>query len=37
VLRHAPRALRARTDAALLERILRNLIENALRYTAKGR
>ena len=36
VLRHAPRALRARTDAALLERILRNLIENALRYTAKG-
>ena len=36
VLRHAPRAVRARTDAALLERILRNLIENALRYTAKG-
>jgi PAS domain S-box-containing protein len=36
VLRHAPRALRARTDVALLERILRNLIENALRYTAKG-
>jgi PAS domain S-box-containing protein len=36
VLRVAPRALRARTDAALLERILRNLIENALRYTAEG-
>ena len=36
VLRFAPRALRAHTDAALLERILRNLIENALRYTAKG-
>ena len=30
------RALRAHTDGALLERILRNLIENALRYTAKG-
>jgi CheY-like chemotaxis protein len=28
--------LRARTDAALLERILRNLIENALRYTVQG-
>jgi CheY-like chemotaxis protein/two-component sensor histidine kinase len=36
VLRHAPRALRARTDVLLLERILRNLIENALRYTATG-
>ena len=35
-LRHAPRALRARTDVVLLERILRNLIENALRYTVKG-
>lgn len=35
-LRHVARALRARTDAALLERILRNLIENALRYTARG-
>ena len=34
--RNSPRALRARTDVALLERILRNLIENALRYTAKG-
>ena len=28
--------MRAFTDVALLERILRNLIENALRYTAKG-
>ena len=36
VLRHAPRVLQARTDVALLERILRNLIENALRYTSKG-
>lgn len=36
VLRQAPGALRARADAALLERILRNLIENALRYTVKG-
>ena len=38
-LRRAPRAaraLRARTDGGLMERILRNLIENALRYTAKG-
>ena len=31
-----PRAFHARTDAALLERILRNLLENALRYTEKG-
>ncbi len=30
------RRLRARTDAILLERILRNLIENALRYTKSG-
>ena len=36
VLRVAPRDLHASTDTALLERILRNLIENALRYTAKG-
>jgi len=36
VMRFAPRAFRASTDAAMLERILRNLIENALRYTARG-
>ena len=36
VLRFTPRTFRASTDAALLERIVRNLIENALRYTAKG-
>jgi anti-sigma regulatory factor (Ser/Thr protein kinase) len=36
VLRCASRALRASTDAALLERMLRNLIENALRYTERG-
>jgi len=35
-LRHATRALRAHTDGALLERILRNLIENALRFTEEG-
>jgi PAS domain S-box-containing protein len=35
-LRHVSPALRARTDAVLMERILRNLIENALRYTEKG-
>jgi PAS domain S-box-containing protein len=35
-LRYLPRPLRASTDASLLERIVRNLIENALRYTAKG-
>jgi signal transduction histidine kinase/CheY-like chemotaxis protein len=35
-LRCRPRDFLARTDAALLERILRNLIENALRYTVKG-
>jgi two-component system, sensor histidine kinase and response regulator len=35
-LRAAPRFLRAHTDTALLERILRNLIENSLRYTEKG-
>lgn len=35
-LRCRPRDLRARTDAILLERILRNLLENALRYTVDG-
>jgi CheY-like chemotaxis protein/two-component sensor histidine kinase len=35
-LRFRPRDFHARTDAALLERILRNLLENALRYTARG-
>ena len=35
-LRHVTHTLLVRTDVALLERILRNLIENALRYTAKG-
>ena len=35
-LRHVPSALWARTDAVLMERILRNLVENALRYTRKG-
>jgi signal transduction histidine kinase/ActR/RegA family two-component response regulator len=35
-LRCRPRDVHARTDATLLERILRNLIENALRYTNKG-
>jgi PAS domain S-box-containing protein len=35
-LRCVPRKLQARTDPALLGRVLRNLIENALRYTQKG-
>jgi signal transduction histidine kinase/ActR/RegA family two-component response regulator len=35
-LRCRPRDFHARTDSSLLERILRNLLENALRYTAKG-
>lgn len=32
-----PTALWTRTDPALLERIVRNLLENALRYTRRGR
>ena len=35
-LRHVPSALWARTDTVLMGRILRNLMENALRYTEKG-
>ena len=35
-LRHVASARWTRTDAALMDRIVRNLIENALRYTKKG-
>lgn len=35
-LRHVPCALVVETDAVLLERILRNLISNAVRYTDRG-
>jgi len=35
-LRHVSSALWARTDESLMDRIARNLIENALRYTKKG-
>ena len=33
---HCPPGLHARTDAGLLERLLRNLIENSIRYTDSG-
>nr|WP_281418468.1 MHYT domain-containing protein [Azospirillum soli] len=36
-LRHVPTNRWTRSDPALLERILRNLIENAIRYTERGR
>ncbi len=36
-LRVVPADYRVRSDAALLERILRNLLTNAIRYTDKGR
>ena len=36
-LKVVPSDSTVRTDAVLLERILRNLIENALRYTERGR
>jgi PAS domain S-box-containing protein len=35
-LKAVPRTLYARTDAFLLERLVRNLIENAIRYTNDG-
>jgi len=35
--RFVPTSVRARTDPLLLERVLRNLIENALRYCPSGR
>lgn len=35
-LRHVPTSALGETDPALLERIVRNLIENALRYTGTG-
>ncbi|MBK1841676.1 PAS domain S-box protein [Azospirillum sp. YIM B02556] len=36
VLRHVPTSAWTSSDPALLERILRNLIENAIRYTEHG-
>ncbi len=36
-LRYVPTRLRVRTDAHLVEHIVRNLISNAIKYTNKGR
>ncbi|MBK3774567.1 PAS domain S-box protein [Azospirillum brasilense] len=36
-LRHVPTDAWTRSDPALVERILRNLVENAIRYTESGR
>jgi PAS domain S-box-containing protein len=36
-LRHVPRSCVVRTDQALLSRVLRNFLSNALRYTEEGR
>jgi signal transduction histidine kinase/CheY-like chemotaxis protein len=36
-VRFVPASIRTYTDPALLERVLRNLIENAIRYTPSGR
>ena len=36
-LRVVPADYRVRSDPVLLERILRNLLTNAIRYTAKGK
>jgi two-component system, sensor histidine kinase len=36
VLRSAPTRLAVDSDAALLERMMRNLVSNAVRYTARG-
>ena len=35
-VRYVPTSLVVRTDRALLERIVRNLLENAIRYTPRG-
>lgn len=35
-LHHVPTRLRVRSDRALLERVVRNLLENAIRYTPRG-
>jgi signal transduction histidine kinase len=36
-LRYVPTRLRVRTDARLLEHIIRNLVSNAVKYTNRGR